>query len=112
MVPELTVCQPLQRRRRGETFAVHNFEATIAQNIGGRSLLEAHVNYVRLLDDVGSEVTARRHIKRRHIFLRISPSKNRMKYIIVSAVGHSQGLAFVILVSGRYVLGSGDLATA
>jgi hypothetical protein len=105
------VCRPLRRRRRVETFAVHNSETAVAQNVGRRSLLEAHVNYVRLLDGLDSGVTVRQHIQRRHVFLRISPSKNPMKYIIVSAVGPSRGPAYTILVSGRCVLRSNDLAT-
>jgi hypothetical protein len=34
-----------------------------------------------------------------------------MKYIILSAISHSQGPTYTILVSGRRVLGSDDLAT-
>jgi hypothetical protein len=108
---EVTVCQHLQRRRRVETLAVHNSEVTEAQNVGRRSLSEAHVNYGRLLDGVDSRVTGRRHIQRRHVFLRISPSKNPMKYIIVSAIDHSKGPTYTILVSERCVLGNDDLTT-
>jgi hypothetical protein len=66
-------------------------ETTIAQKVDGRALPRAHVIDFGLLDGVVLEVPVRRHIQRRHIFLRISPIKNPMKYIIVLAVGHSQG---------------------
>jgi hypothetical protein len=74
-----------------ETFAVHNFEATLAENVDGQSLPRAHVIDFGLASCAVLEVPVRRHIRRRHIFLRISPIKNPMKYIIVLAVGHSQG---------------------
>jgi hypothetical protein len=105
------VCRPVHRRQRVETFAVHNSDTTVAQNVGRQSLRKTHASYVRLLDGVDSGETVRRHIQRRHVFLRITPSKNPMKYIIVSAVGRSRGLTYTILVSERRVLGSDDLAT-
>jgi hypothetical protein len=36
-VAVVTMCRRVQRRRRAESFTVHNFEATVAQNVGGRS---------------------------------------------------------------------------
>ncbi len=48
--------RPLQRRRQVETFAVHHFETTVAQNVGGRYLSEAHVTQFRLLHGLRSEV--------------------------------------------------------
>jgi hypothetical protein len=36
-VAVVTMCRRVQRRRRVETFAVHNFEVTVARNVGGRS---------------------------------------------------------------------------
>jgi hypothetical protein len=48
-----------------ETFAVHNFETTVAQNVGGRSLSETHVSHVGLLGGLGSEVTVHRPVQRR-----------------------------------------------
>ena len=47
------------------TFAVHNFETTVAQTVHGQTLSEARVVYVRLLDSVGSEVTVRRPLQGR-----------------------------------------------
>jgi hypothetical protein len=61
----VTVCRHVQRRRRVETFAVHNSEATtVAQIVGGRTLSEAHVIHGGLLDSVGSGVTVCRPLQR------------------------------------------------
>ena len=89
MVWEVTVRRPIQRRQGVGTFAVHNFATTLAENVDGQSLPKAHVIDFGLLDGVVLEVTARRHIQRRHLFLDVSPSKNPMEYTTVSAIGHS-----------------------
>ena len=45
-----------------ETFAVHNFEATLAENVDGQSLPRAHVIDFGLASCVVLEVTVRRPI--------------------------------------------------
>jgi hypothetical protein len=71
---------------------VSNFKTNeVHHSVGSRPLLRTHVIDFGLLDGVVLEVPVRRSIQRWHIFLRISPIKNPMKYTIVSAVGHSQG---------------------
>jgi hypothetical protein len=65
VVLEVTVCRPIQRRRRVGTFAVHNAEATVAQHVEGRSLPRAHVIDFGLDHDVVLEVPVCRPIQRR-----------------------------------------------
>ena len=47
---EVTVRRRIQRRRGVGTFAVHNFETTLAENVDGQSLPRAHVIGFGLLD--------------------------------------------------------------
>jgi hypothetical protein len=65
IISGVTVCRPVQRRRRVESFAVHDSEAIVARNVGRRSVPEAHVIRNRLLDGMVSEVTVFRPIQRR-----------------------------------------------
>jgi uncharacterized protein YwbE len=65
MVSKVSACRPLQRRRRVETIAIHNSEATVARNVGSRSLSKAHVIGVRLLNGMVSKVTLCRPLQRR-----------------------------------------------
>jgi hypothetical protein len=59
---EVSVRRPLQRRRRVQTFAVHYFETTLAENVDGRSLPRAFVIGMGLLEGVVLDVPDRRHI--------------------------------------------------
>ena len=43
VVLEVTVRRRIQRRRGVGTFAVHNFETTLAENVDGQSLSRAHI---------------------------------------------------------------------
>ncbi len=86
---EVTVRRHIQRRH---VFLDVSSSKTLSEqhlSVGGQSLPRAHVIDFGLLDGVVLEVTVRRHIQRRHLFLDVSPSKNPMKYTTVSAIGHS-----------------------